>query len=71
MLTPKGIDLFPVLMSLMSWGDRHAPDADGPPMVVLHRGCGGRVGERLLCDLCGEPVTALTAEARPRVPIAG
>jgi DNA-binding HxlR family transcriptional regulator len=70
-LTPKGMDLFPVLVSLMSWGDRHAPDPGGSPMVVLHKGCGGRVDERLLCDRCGEPITALNAEARPREPIAG
>jgi len=70
-LTPKGIDLFPALISLMKWGDRHAPDPGGPPMVVLHKGCGGKVDERLLCDRCGEPVTALNSEARPRAPIAG
>jgi DNA-binding HxlR family transcriptional regulator len=70
-LTPKGVDLFPVLVSLMNWGDRHAPDPGGPPMVVLHRGCGGKVDELLHCDRCGEPITARAAEARPRVPIAG
>ena len=70
-LTRKGLDLFPVLVSLMNWGDRHAPDPDGPPMLVLHRDCGGKVDERLMCDRCGEPITALNAEARPRVPIAG
>ena len=63
-LTPKGVDLFPVMVSLMKWGDRHAPSPDGPPVVVLHRGCGGEVDERLLCDRCGEPVTALNAESR-------
>jgi DNA-binding HxlR family transcriptional regulator len=63
-LTPKGVDLFPVMVSLMKWGDRHAPSPDGPPVVVLHRDCGGEVDERLLCDRCGEPVNALNAEAR-------
>ena len=29
-LTSKGVDLFPVLVSLMKWGDRHAPDPGGP-----------------------------------------
>jgi DNA-binding HxlR family transcriptional regulator len=62
-LTPKGVDLFSVMVSLMKWGDRHAPSPDGPPVVVLHGGCGGEVDERLLCDRCGEPVTALNAEA--------
>jgi DNA-binding HxlR family transcriptional regulator len=70
-LTQKGLDLFPVLVSLMNWGDRHAPDPGGPPMLVLHRDCGGKVDERLMCARCGEPITALNAEARPRVPIAG
>ena len=70
-LTPKGVDLFSVMVSLMKWGDRHAPSPDGPPVVVLHRGCGGEVDERLLCDRCGEPVTALNAEARQPAPSAG
>ena len=70
-LTPKGVDLFPVMVSLMKWGDRHAPNPEGPPVVVLHRGCGGEVDERLLCDRCGEPVTALNAEARQLAPTAG
>jgi DNA-binding HxlR family transcriptional regulator len=70
-LTQKGVDLFPVLVSLMKWGDRHAPEPGGPPMVIVHRGCGGEVDERLLCDRCGEPITALTAEARQPAPTAG
>ena len=70
-LTPKGVDLFPVMVSLMKWGDRHAPNPDGPPVRVLHRDCGGEIDERLLCDRCGEPITALTAEARPLAPTAG
>jgi DNA-binding HxlR family transcriptional regulator len=70
-LTQKGVDLFPVLVSLMKWGDRHAPEPGGPPMVILHRGCGGEVDERLLCDRCGEPITALTAEARQPAPTGG
>jgi DNA-binding HxlR family transcriptional regulator len=70
-LTAKGVDLFPVLVSLMKWGDRHAPDAAGPPVVITHRDCGGEIDERLLCDRCGEPITALTAEARRPAPTAG
>ncbi len=33
-LTRKGVDLLPVMVSLMSWGDRHLNDGDGP--VSLH-----------------------------------
>jgi DNA-binding HxlR family transcriptional regulator len=63
-LTEKGIDLWPVLVSLMKWGDRHAAP-HGPPMLVLHRGCGGQVDARFICEKCGEPVDARTAEGRP------
>jgi DNA-binding HxlR family transcriptional regulator len=52
-LTEMGIDLWPVVVSLLHWGDKHlAPD--GPPLVIQHRGCGGRVNDRRICDECGE-----------------
>jgi DNA-binding HxlR family transcriptional regulator len=54
-LTEKGLDLFPVLVALMQWGDRwYAPD--GPPRLLRHRECGGLVGARLICERCGEMV---------------
>jgi DNA-binding HxlR family transcriptional regulator len=64
-LTDKGRDLWPVLVSLMKWGDRHAPAEGGPPMLILHRDCGGELNERSLCSKCGAPVDAASAEARP------
>jgi DNA-binding HxlR family transcriptional regulator len=63
-LTDKGIDLWPVMVSLMKWGDRHAAP-DGPPTLVLHRDCGGEVNARFVCEKCGKPVDARSAEARP------
>src|ERR687885_670665 len=57
-LTDKGLDLFPVLVALMEWGDRWAGPAAGPPLVVVHRACGHQSAPRLVCDHCGEPVTA-------------
>jgi DNA-binding HxlR family transcriptional regulator len=63
-LTDKGRDLWPVLVSLMKWGDRHAAP-DGPPMLILHRDCGGEVDERFRCKKCGADVFARTAEAKP------
>jgi DNA-binding HxlR family transcriptional regulator len=64
-LTVKGVDRWPVLVSLMKWGDRHAPEQAGPPTLVLHRGCGGEVEARFVCSDCGEPVEARSAEATP------
>ena len=64
-LTEKGRDLFPVLVALLRWGDRHAPTAEGPPVLLVHRDCGGEVDERLTCTECGAAVDARSTEARP------
>jgi DNA-binding HxlR family transcriptional regulator len=47
-LTPKGADLFPVLVALMHWGDRWLDDRGGP-VELLHRDCGETVGVQLRC----------------------
>jgi DNA-binding HxlR family transcriptional regulator len=47
-LTPKGAELFPVLVALMQWGDRWL-DERGGPVQLLHRGCGEAVGVSLRC----------------------
>lgn len=52
-LTEKGLDLWPTIVSLMQWGDRHAPSPGGPPTVLRHRGCGGSVSAHLTCERCG------------------
>jgi DNA-binding HxlR family transcriptional regulator len=63
-LTEKGIDLWPVLMSLMQFGDRYyAPD--GPPVLVEHRECGGAVDGHLTCERCGAKLGARDVRGRP------
>jgi DNA-binding HxlR family transcriptional regulator len=62
-LTDKGLDLWPTLMSLLKWGDRHAVDA--PAVLIVHRGCGGEMNERLRCERCGQEMGPRDAEARP------
>lgn len=36
-LTDKGRDLFPIVIALLQWGDRHAPAPEGPPVQVVDR----------------------------------
>lgn len=36
-LTAKGLDLYPVLLSLMAWGDKYAPNNEGPRMRLLDK----------------------------------
>jgi DNA-binding HxlR family transcriptional regulator len=52
-LTDKGLDLWPVIMTLLQWGDRYYLDERGAPMVVRHRDCGGTVTQHLTCATCG------------------
>lgn len=42
-LTEKGLDLFPVLISLLQWGDRYCADDDGPALIVTERATGAAV----------------------------
>jgi DNA-binding HxlR family transcriptional regulator len=63
-LTRKGVELWPVMMTLLKWGDRHyAPD--GPPMVIAHAGCTGTMTDDLTCDVCGSHLRPNDVEARP------
>ena len=55
-LTPKGKDLWPVLTAMRQWGDRYAAPA-GPPVRVVHTGCGTAAGAVMVCASCGEPLS--------------
>lgn len=39
-LTDKGQELFPILISLLNWGDAHLSDPSGAPVLVTHHNCG-------------------------------
>jgi DNA-binding HxlR family transcriptional regulator len=64
-LTDRGRDLFPVLVGLLQWGDRHAPSPGGPPMLMIHRGCGGDVDSHRACTSCGKLLEVHEIEAHP------
>jgi DNA-binding HxlR family transcriptional regulator len=49
-LTDKGLDLYPVLVAMMEWGDRHAVGAAGPQVLLRHRDCGEPVRLELSCS---------------------
>ena len=71
-LTEKGIDLYPVLIALVRWGDRWMSGRQGPPVEIRHKECGHVVHPELACPACGEWVGARDMEAtarRPRVPV--
>jgi DNA-binding HxlR family transcriptional regulator len=71
-LTEKGLDLYPVIVSLMEWGDRWMPDDFGPPVTLEHRGCGHVISPQLTCPECGGRVAArdMRASAPDRTAVA-
>jgi DNA-binding HxlR family transcriptional regulator len=53
-LTAKGLDLYPVMLALANWGDRHMSGTQGPPLRHVHRSCGRQMHGVLVCSECGE-----------------
>jgi DNA-binding HxlR family transcriptional regulator len=71
-LTDKGAALWPVLVSLLQWGDQYALEGERP-IILQHRGCGGELDDRRRCLSCGRDVDlhdalAMRTGAR-RVPV--
>ena len=65
-LTEKGVDLFPVIVALLEWGNTHAVSPEGPVVELTHRDCGAPVHLQLECA-AGHPV----ASAREITPVPG
>jgi DNA-binding HxlR family transcriptional regulator len=64
-LTEKGWDLWPVLIALKQWGDRHAADPEGAPWEVRHRGCGEEISVLAYCEAGDGPLSPHQAEGQP------
>ena len=63
-LTEKGLDLWPLMISLMHWGDKYEPLPGGRPMIVVHKGvCGGEIDDRRICTKCGKKLGVREARA--------
>jgi DNA-binding HxlR family transcriptional regulator len=63
-LTKKGLDLWPVVVALMHWGDRHIYPRRAP-LLLSHKGCGGAVSDRRTCETCGAELGPRDVVARP------
>jgi DNA-binding HxlR family transcriptional regulator len=65
-ITSAGRELYPVMIGLLQWGDRHLAGAAGPPLVVTHRECGGHPESHVVCTDCGEELTPRDSTATYR-----
>ena len=64
-LTQKGLDLYPVLMSIVHWGDTYTADVAGRPMLHQHLTCGHTFDPVLTCSECGEVVDPRQVRVMP------
>src|SRR5215470_15714010 len=65
-LTKKGLDLYPVMVAMLRWGDTWLCGEKGPPLTLVHRGCGAKATPAFVCPSCGENVNARDMLAVPR-----
>lgn len=63
--TRKGLDLNPVIIALLQWGDKYAAPAAGPPRVPVHTVCGHDADPRMHCSHCGEQIGPAELAIRP------
>ena len=64
-LTEQGLELLPVLIALMQWGDRWRKLPRGRPTELVHRTCNHKTTPSLVCSHCGEVLSASNVVARP------
>jgi len=64
-LTEAGLELYPVIVAMMQWGNKHAGFEDGPPVILRHKSCGAITEPRMVCSECGEEVRAREIEPMP------
>jgi DNA-binding HxlR family transcriptional regulator len=68
-LTQKGLDLYPVLVGLLQWGDKYLTDDRGPTVVLTHKECGQTVKATLMCAAGHEVPSARDVRPLPTQPV--
>jgi DNA-binding HxlR family transcriptional regulator len=54
-LTEKGLELYPMIVSMTRWGDRWMrAKAESPPARLVHKDCGHTFKPVLTCGSCGQ-----------------
>ncbi len=56
-LSGKGTAFFPVVVAVLTWGERWRPAPDGPAVVATHQHCGGVFVPELACSVCDQAVS--------------
>ena len=64
-LTAKGLDLYPVLLAMVAWGNKYEAGDKGPPIIHHHKICGHDFKAMMACSECGETLHARAVSVRP------
>jgi DNA-binding HxlR family transcriptional regulator len=66
-LTERALDVYPVIVGLMRWAEKHlATAADADALELIHRSCGKPAEPYLACSHCHQPLTGRDIDARMR-----
>ena len=67
-LTDRALDLYPVIVGLMRWADRHLATGrdDTLALELVHRTCGAPADPYLACSHCHEPLAGRDIDAKVR-----
>jgi DNA-binding HxlR family transcriptional regulator len=61
-LTEAGVDLFPAILTIKTWAERHLLDLNAQTLSVCHRTCGAALTPVVVCESCREPIIAADVE---------
>src|SRR5271155_4740090 len=64
-LTAKGLDLYPILMAIVHWGDTHMADERGRPVLHEHKLCGKTFDALMVCSQCRQPLAPKEVNVHP------
>lgn len=63
--TRKGVELYPVMLALIKWGDDWLlEERESPPLALYHKSCENWVRSKIVCSECGEEIHAHDATYR-------
>ncbi len=64
-LTQRGLDLHPVLLAILHWGDVHMAPKGRRPVLHRHRTCGHLFDPVMVCSACAAPIEPRAVAVEP------
>ncbi|HEX3391949.1 MAG TPA: helix-turn-helix domain-containing protein [Solirubrobacteraceae bacterium] len=61
-LTQAGLDLFPAILTIKAWAERHLLDPKNPRLKISHRACDAELTPVVVCGNCREEISAVDVE---------